>query len=329
MSLGKRSVEGQEGVAAGQKKGGIGKCRCVACNANIEHAIKTVLFRDRRFPLELFERREAERHCPKCLRIRRQLQFPLVQPTNDHDAEGGPRLPLSLIASLREHWQHIGSPLAGCAEFLSPSDEANLRGKIMRKLFQIFHLADNGDERAIRLLHDVADATVGGLEDIARRQPHLLRPFARKGSRWPSFIGRKTTAFAALHRTRLKELEIGAEDPFAGNWQPKSPATITAIYMHRWLELTQWALGLPSRDTPGAKLKWFEVGWRALLVRTNGHPENDVYLKQLGQRGLKRTAARYKKHTLPSRTEAVNRRAEIKKRVKQAYFGFVRNFFSA
>ena len=327
---GKRSAERPRRVAAGKEKGGIGNGRCVACNAKFEQTIKTVLVHDPRVPLETSAREEPERHCVECRKIARmRLQFPLLRQRNDSDAKAGPKLPLPLIASLREHWEHIGSPLAGCTEFLSPSDDANLRGEIGRQLFRIFHLADNGDERAIRLLHDVADGAVEGLEDIARRQPHLLRPFARKGSRWPTFIGKKTTAFAALHRTRLKELQIGAENPFAGNWQPNSPATMTAIYMHRWLELKQWALGLPSPDTPGAALKWFEVGWRALLVRTDGHPEKDVFLKQLGRRGLKLTAKRYKGDRLPTQSEAVNRRAEIKKRVKQAYLGFVRDVFSA
>jgi hypothetical protein len=320
---GERSAERPRRVVAGKKKGGMGKGRCVACNA--------VLVHDLRVPLETSERKEIERHCPECRKIARlRLQFPLLQQRNDDPgAKAGPILPLSLIASLCEYWEHIGSPLAGCTEFLSPSDDANLRGEIGRQLFRIFHLADNGDKRAQRLLHDVADRAVEGLEDIACRQPHLLRPFARKGSRWPSFIGKKTTTFAELHRTRLKELQIGAENPFAGNWQPNSPATMTAIYMHRWLELHRQALGLPSPETPGAALKWFDVGWRALLVRTDGHPEKNVFLKQLGRRGLKLTAKRYKGDRLPTQSEAVNRRAEIKKRVKQAYFGFVRDVFSA
>jgi hypothetical protein len=99
--------------------------------------------------------------------------------------------------------------------------------------------------------------------------------------------------------------------------------------MHRWLLLSQSVLRLPASNDPGAASKWFDVGWRALLVRTDGHPEKDNFLKQLGQRNLKHTAARYKGDKLPKQSEAVNRRAEIRRRLKQAYLGFVRNVLAA
>ena len=244
------------------------------------------------------------------------------------DSNAGPILPLQLIASLREYWESIESPLAGCTEFLSRDEDRKIRTEFWQRLLQIFHLADN-DEKALRLLIDIAKNAVQGLEGITRRQPHLLRPFARKSSLWPSFIGRKRKALATLHKERLRELQIGADNPYHGNWQYESPATATAIYMHSWLLRHQSVLLLPAFNEPGAASRWFRVGWRALLVRTDGHPEKDNFLKQLGQRKLKRTAARYKGGRLPPQSEAVNRRAEIRRRLKQAYLGFVRSVLAA
>jgi hypothetical protein len=244
-------------------------------------------------------------------------------------SKAGPILPLQLIASLREYWESIESPLAGCTEILSRDDDRKIRAEFEQRLFQIFHLADNGDEKALRLLIDIAKGAVQGLEDITRRQPDLLRPFARRSSLWPSFIGRKRKALAVLHKARLRELQIGADNPYRGNWQYESPATTTAIYMHRWLLLYRSVLRLPASNEPGAASRWFAVGWRALLVRTDGHPEKDNFLKQLGQRKLKRAAARYKGGRLPPQSEAVNRCAEIRRRLKQAYLGFVRNVLAA
>jgi hypothetical protein len=326
----KRSAERRNPVAVGEETSRLGKSRCVACNAQFEPAIEIVLVHDPIVPLELSPRRGLPRHCPECRKIARlRLQFPLLGRRNESDQKVGPILPLSKIASLREFWESIESPLAGCTEFLSGHEERKVRTEVGQRLFQIFHLADNGDEKALRLLTDIAKGVVQGLEDIARRQPQLLRPFARKSSLWPSFIGRKRKALAISHKARLRELQIGADNPYRGNWQYESPATVTAIYMHRWLNINQRALRLPAPNQAGAASKWFDIGWRALLVRTDGHPEKDNFLKQLGQRGLERIAARYKEGKLPRQSEAVNRRAEIRRRVKQAYLGFVRNVLAA
>jgi hypothetical protein len=243
------------------------------------------------------------------------MPFPLLRKRGKPDEAAHPIVPFELYA---------GSKVS-----LSSKDEKKVRHEIERRLFQVFHLADNGDKKALRLLIDVAKVAAQGLDNIAHRRPHLLRPFARKSSLWPSFIGRKTKALTSWHRMRLSELQIGADNPYAGNWQIDSPATQTVILMHRWLCINQFALRLPASNEPGAVSKWFVVGWRALLVRTDGHPEKDNFLKQLGQRKLKHTAARYKGGKLPSQSEAVNRRAEIKRRLKQAYLGFVRNVLAA
>ena len=326
----KSSPKQGKSVAAGEEANRLGKSRCVACNAQFESTIEIVLVPDPTDPLELSRRQELPRHCPECRKIARlRLQFPLLGKKDECNSKAGPILPLQLIASLREYWESIESPLAGCTEFLSRDDDRKIWAEFEQRLFQIFHLADNGDEKALQLLIDIAKGAVQGLEDITRRQPHLLRPFARRSSLWPAFIGRKRKALAVLHKARLRELQIGADNPYGGNWQYESPATVTAIYMHRWLCFYQSALRLPASNEPGAASTWFNVGWRALLVRTDGHPEKDNFLKQLGQRSLKRTAARYKGDKLPKQSEAVNRRAEIRRRLKQAYFGFVRNVLAA
>ena len=240
----------------------------MACNAGFEPAIEIVLVHDPTDPLELAQCPRLPRHCPECRKIARlRLQFPLLGKKDECNRKAGPILPLPLIASLREYWESIESPLAGCTEFLSRDEDRKIQAELGQRLFQIFHLADNGDEKALRLLIDVAKHAVEGLEDITRRQPDLLRPFARKSSLWPSFIGKKRKALAALHKARLRELQIGADNPYRGNWQYESPATATAIYMHRWLLLYQSVLRLPASNEPGAASKWFAVGWLALLVR--------------------------------------------------------------
>jgi hypothetical protein len=243
------------------------------------------------------------------------MPFPLLRKRGEPNEDAHPIVPFELYA--------------GGKVFLSSKDEKKVRHEIGRRLFQVFHLADNGDRKALRLLIDLAKGAVQGLDNIADRQPHLLRPFARKSSLWPSFIGKKAKALASWHRMRLRELQIGADNPYGGNWQVDSPATQTAIVMHRWLLLNQSVLRLPDPNKAGAATKWFDVGWRALLVRTDGHPEKDNFLKQLGQRNLSRTAARYKGGKLPVQTEMVNRRAEIRRRVRQAYLGFIRNILAA
>ena len=206
----KPSVEQGKSVAASEEANRLGKSRCVACNARFEPTIEIVFVPDPRDPLELSQRRGLPRHCPECRKIARlRHQFPLLGKKDECDSNAGPILPLQLIASLREYWESIESPLAGCTEFLSRDEDRKIRTEFWQRLLQIFHLADN-DEKALRLLIDIAKNAVQGLEGITRRQPHLLRPFARKSSLWPSFIGRKRKALATLHKERLRELQIGA-----------------------------------------------------------------------------------------------------------------------
>lgn len=275
----KPSVEQGKSVAASEEANRLGKSRCVACNARFEPTIEIVLVPDPRDPLELSQRRGLPRHCPECRKIARlRHQFPLLGKKDECDSNAGPILPLQLIASLREYWESIESPLAGCTEFLSRDEDRKIRTEFWQRLLQIFHLADN-DEKALRLLIDIAKNAVQGLEGITRRQPHLLRPFARKSSLWPSFIGRKRKALATLHKERLRELQIGADNPYHGNWQYESPATATAIYMHSWLLRHQSVLLLPAFNEPGAASRWFRVGWRALLVRTGWASRKRQFLK--------------------------------------------------
>jgi hypothetical protein len=212
---------------------------------------------------------------------------------------------------------------------MSDLEDSYLRQIVLPSLAKVAGLSNDGDERAIKLLIDICYIACDYLDALADRRPDLLQPFGRIMAQWPTFIGRKRRMFQDLHETRLKELQIGAENVFVGKWQHKQPATIMALAMHKWLSLNESVLRLPEPKKSGAASRWFDTGWRALLVRTNGHPERDKFLKQLGQRGLKRIASRYKGGILPSRSEAVHRRAEIKKRIKQAFHGLTRRFFAA
>ena len=262
--------------------------RCAACNGRVERTAHSPFldvsdFHQPRGLLRQLQDETAylEQLCPECYRlalVTRNHPFPLARTRitpNDKPTSADPSAKL-------------------CAQHLSDSGDSYSRQIIVPLLEAISRLANDNDERAIKLLIDVAYLACDHLDALADRRPNLLQPLVRKMAQWPSFIGPKRRLFSDLREIRLKELQIGADNLFAGRWQHRQPATIIALAMHRWLSLNEAILRLPDPKIPGAASKWFDIGWRALLVRTRGHPESDRFLKRLGQRGLKRVASRYK-----------------------------------
>jgi hypothetical protein len=176
--------------------------------------------------------------------------------------------------------------------------EIEFTGRMFRNfLSRVFRAADCGDPQAIRLLVGTAFYTTEALELIARRNPERLKPLSKKHLKWPAFIGKKAILSGHLKPSRtgkkggnqplnawlVEQLELSKECPLRNNWQPQSPSTQTAFCMLEWLGINQASLRLAPLHSK-TKNHWFEKGWEALMDVTNGKPEADVYLRQIGCR---------------------------------------------
>jgi len=174
--------------------------------------------------------------------------------------------------------------------------EIEFTGRMFRNyLSRVFIAADCGDPVAVSLLIGTAFYTTEALEVIARRFPELLRKHSRKHLKWPAFIGKKAILSGYQKPSRvgkkggnqplnawlIEQLELSEKCPLRHNWQPQSPSTQTAFCMLEWLGINQASLSLPPLHSK-TKNHWFEKGWEALMDVTNGKPEADVYLRQIG-----------------------------------------------
>jgi hypothetical protein len=83
-----------------------------------------------------------------------------------------------------------------------------------------------------------------------------------------------------------------------------------AIVFPAWVER---AARLPEFNRDSAA-EWFEVGWLALMEKTDNHPENVKELRLLGQYRAKHTSTAKR----GSKTEASNIRDGIKEKIKRA-----------
>jgi hypothetical protein len=192
---------------------------------------------------------------------------------------------------------------------LQPTDErldpvtASLQSKILIADFKrIFQLADNGDQNAIGLLVGTAMVTTEMLGILARKNPKLLHPWSTNQDVWPILIGRKAfirgeqkkrpnkkESKPSLHDWLIERLRLGENSPLRSGWH-NTPSAIAALYMLQWLEENRERLKLP-RFSAQLSSRWFEMGWEALLLVTNGKPEKDKYLRGIGlQQGQTKTA---------------------------------------
>ncbi len=223
--------------------------------------------------------------------------FPLPRPT-----EGLPEMQKEL-AVVHDLIARLYSPDEG------PEPVADALG--------LFFAAAKGDLGVIKGLLDHAFTLITILRTIAENNPDVLRPLARKSLVWPDLIGIKEGS-RDNNKWLLKHLQLGTECSMRGKWDPKSPATQTALSMLIWLTTNQRVLGLPNL-TQETRKQWFETGWIALLNVTGNHPEKVAYLRRIGQhygQHSKNTGAQ-KRVTLATRES--NIRAGIKKQLWQSF----------
>lgn len=191
---------------------------------------------------------------------------------------------------------------------------------------------EEADPRAVDLLLRMAWGCVAALDTLARERPELLQPLARKLIMWPAFIGKKSALSGerkkrkdgkrSLNEWLIDTIELGADSPHKGNWNPYSPATQAAIGMHKWLGENRETLKLPELTQKTVDC-WFELGWKALLAATNWHPEKHEYLREIGRHYAshsKNTGAQ--KEVTPA-TRETNIRGGIRKQVRQSFMGYL------
>jgi hypothetical protein len=178
----------------------------------------------------------------------------------------------------------------------------------------------HGDQAASELLIKLAQTCVGALQEVAQLRPGMLRPLARKEFQWPSFI-RKGKGKETLNNWLIERLELSADCPHGGQWNPKSKATQQAIYMNLWLETNHAELGLEIL-TKKNESDWFEAGWKGLLLATGGHPEDIPSLQEIGEHYGNHSVAQGAQKKLTEATKRSNIRAGIKKALRQAFHSF-------
>jgi hypothetical protein len=151
---------------------------------------------------------------------------------------------------------------------------------LTKNLKVVFHLADNGDARAIEIMVRSAFLAAHLLDRLVEKNPTRLHSWSHSEIRWPSFIGKKKV-FEQRRERFIEVLELSKTCPLDFKWEPNSPATQSAHQMIEWLERNQIILNLPALSK-GTRKTWFEIGWKALLERTGSHPERDPYLRSIG-----------------------------------------------
>ena len=211
------------------------------------------------------------------------------------------------------------------------AEEVEFTARMFRSfLGRVARASDCGDPEAIRLLIGTAFYATEALELITRRNPERLRPHSRKHLKWPAFIGKKAILSGHQKPSRagkkggnqplnswlVERLELSKECPLQHNWQPQSPATQTAFFMFEWLGLNSASLGLPPLHSR-TRDEWFEKGWEALLTATGGSPEEDPFLRPIGENQGREKSRRQAIRT--PRSIKGNIRDRLKSALKQTF----------
>lgn len=157
---------------------------------------------------------------------------------------------------------------------------------LAKNLQVVFHLADNGDSRAIEIMVRTTFLATELLDQLVEKNPKRLHSWSHPEIRWPSFIGKKKV-FEQRRKRFIELIELSKTCPLNFKWDPNSPATQSAHQMIVWLERNQSVLNLPPLSKTTRK-SWFEIGWKALMFRTDGRPENDPFLLSVGLKQAER-----------------------------------------
>ena len=220
-------------------------------------------------------------------------------------------------------------PLHPTDERLDPVAASHQSLILNADLKRIFQLADNGDPNSIGLLVGIAMVATEMLGILAHKNPKLLHPWSTNQDVWPTLIGRKAfirgeqkkrpnkkESKPTLHDWLIERLRLGENSPLRSGWH-NTPSTISALYMLRWLEDNKDRLKLPAFSAQ-TRSRWFEIGWEALLLVTNGKPEKNKYLRGIGlQQGQTKTAQTGV--TNPTRILESNIRDRIKGSMKSSF----------
>jgi len=180
----------------------------------------------------------------------------------------------------------------------------------------------HGDPAAVKLLMEIAEGYTLALNRIAIERPELLRPLARERIMWPALISSKKSQNEEI-MPMMKHLELGTQSVMGGRWHSKSPATVQAACMHRWLLDNAKILNLPPFSN-GVRRQWFDTAWAALLEVTNNRPDLNPHLAPIGKNaiGKKSTSRGMAEQTQGMKQHDVV--ASIKGQLWRSYQNFVR-----
>jgi hypothetical protein len=179
----------------------------------------------------------------------------------------------------------------------------------VQKIKALAAYGDDGQSDAIGMLGIIAQEAVVKLNRLAEHYPDLPAPFTRNTLVWPAFISHKRSVKKA-NLELLEKLQVGKAFSSV-KWQLDAPSTLWAFIVH--------SLGLllvRPRLTASNKKKWFDQAWTSMLQH-GFRPEERPELAKLAACKAAKTPKYCK--TLRSRTRSANMRAEIKRRVWEAF----------
>lgn len=154
--------------------------------------------------------------------------------------------------------------------------------------------------------------------DVSTWYPMAFESHAKTQLWWPGRI----TDNAWIHNDNeemVKRIGLGKGNPFKGQWRRGSPATSAALSLHAWLQEHMNYKVFAQLMIQGRRELLFEVAWQALLVETNGRPDQHPRLQPIGKSALKKNPT---KRYMSNSTAGMQRDdviAKIKEIVKKSF----------
>jgi hypothetical protein len=138
-----------------------------------------------------------------------------------------------------------------------------------------------GSDTALNALVNIAKVSVNHVEILTRKHPHKCAAIAKCDIVWPGWIGRHRGVQEYGH-TLARTLQVGSAVKGPKKIHLSSPATRSAWLMAIWLRHVQQDVGLPPLSDETFNI-WAQCGWHGLLYATNGQPEKNAFLRQIGE----------------------------------------------